>query len=370
MRHAIIGVGAVGHLHARHVAESPDFELVAVVDRNDATASRIGDRHGCPALTDLADLEQFEELDSVTVATPPETHLDVGSACFDRGWNVLMEKPMEVSADRAHLLAKRAREAGKLLGVAHQYRNHKWAKAVKAAIDSGAIGSPLYVIWSLSEFRSEQYYVNTPWKTYEATGLPSVVINQASHDLDLLVWMLGKPVSVLADGALQIHSSGQIDTTAIQIRFESDCLATLVWSLNASRNASFRQLVGTRGMISMPHVRATSFDHDDEIRFGRFGIDAHDGVRLAVPAEQPTLSWDTSGLKRLTRYAANRAKRRLGLIKKDPAEEPQRLMIEQFGRAVRGLDQPLVSASDGLMVATLIEAIARSLADGVAVRLP
>jgi len=297
--------------------------------------------------------------------------LEVGLACLGEGWHVMMEKPLELTGERARRLVRAAASNQLVLAVAHQYRLHAWAQKVKLLIDEGTIGEPLHVIWSLSEFRSERYFEDRAWRadtTYPACG---ILANQAVHALDVLVWMLGNPTEVVGQLGRQVHETGGSDVVMAQIRFESGCLASFTWSINAPRGCGFRLFVGTEGVIRMKSVRSVSYDVDDEVRIARYSVGVGQGVRELPAYEQPRVTWDEPARAGLFRLLYQRTQRRLRLPKRRiDHEAAHRELLSRFGGAIRGSGQPAVTAEDGLKVVVLMESIAASAATGKAVTFP
>lgn len=362
IRYAVIGVGGVGRLHGTIIRELDGFDLVAVVDRNGETAERVAADLGCEALTSLSETAR-RGVEAVSVAVPPATHLEIGLASFENGWHVMMEKPLEVTGRRARQLVDAAESRGLVLAVAHQYRLHGWAQTVKRLIDEGAIGEPLHVVWSLSDFRSDAYFDGPEWKSDTGHPVSGILSNQAAHALDVMMWMLGAPQEVSAMTDRQLHRKGGDDIVMAQVRFRSGCLMSLTWSINAARGIGLRQFVGTKGMILMTNVRSVTFDARDEIRLVRYGVDLRNGVTLLRGYEQPTLELDESGFQRIRRLAGRHLMNRLGLRRPGIDQSaPHRELLVRFGSAIRGSGRPIVSGKHGLRVVELIEAIAASAA--------
>ena len=110
IRYALIGAGSVGGVHGWCINALPQFDLVAVVDPDKAAAEHVAEKYGSTPLSSIADLEDLG-IEAVSVAVPPLLHLPVGEECLGRGWHVMMEKPLELSVERAEALVAASRGA-------------------------------------------------------------------------------------------------------------------------------------------------------------------------------------------------------------------------------------------------------------------
>ena len=190
----VVGVGALGRHHARHLAGMYGAELVGVYDTNIARAAEVALACGCRAFTSLPDLLTCVE--AVSVAVPTLFHHEVGLECLGRGVAVLMEKPIATSLDEADELMAEAKRQGMVLAVGHVER---FNKAVRAALT--VLDRPLYLEGiRLAPFQPRGTDV-------------AVVLDLMIHDLDLANHLVGGAPAIdeyrFADGSAVLAADVQ-----------------------------------------------------------------------------------------------------------------------------------------------------------------
>src|SRR6185312_15373968 len=119
----VVGVGALGRHHARHLAQLPEACLIGVFDTDAGRARTVADELGTTAFPDLDGL--LDQVQAVTVAVPTKAHHEVGARALSRGVPVLMEKPLAATVAEADLLIAAAARAGLQLQVGHIERYNR-----------------------------------------------------------------------------------------------------------------------------------------------------------------------------------------------------------------------------------------------------
>ena len=169
-------------------------------------------------------------------------------AALERGLHVYVEKPIATRISDADRLVATAAQAGRILVVGHQYRTYRGNLRLKQLVDSGAIGDVQRVVWQWLELRAEAYYARDRWRcTWEHAG-GGVLLNQASHDIDLICWLFGPPAEVTAVVGNRGHQHEVEDTAIATVRFHSGVIASLQFS-TWDRCLNYRQIAGERGSI-------------------------------------------------------------------------------------------------------------------------
>jgi predicted dehydrogenase len=205
IRTAVIGVGYLGRFHAQKYAQLEGVELVAVVDTDAATATRVGSELGVEGSTDIAAV--LERVDAISIAVPTPLHHSIGCAALNRGVHVLMEKPIATTVAEARELVAIAAQHQCVLQVGHLER---FNPAILAAVDR--LGTPRFV----------ESHRLAPFKL-RGTDV-SVVLDLMIHDIDLIQDLVGEPIeSIDAVGATIF--SGEIDIVNARIRFRGGCVA-------------------------------------------------------------------------------------------------------------------------------------------------
>lgn len=198
IRFGVIGVGNMGSFYARslHSGAVPRATLAAVAD---ADPARRAAWSGVAAFPDAASLCASGEVDAVIVATPHYDHTVSGVIALEAGLHVLVDKPISVhKADARRLLAAH-RDPRQVFAAMFNQRTDGCFLKIKELLDGGALGEVRRVHWIITNwFRSEAYYASSAWRaTWSGEG-GGVLLNQCPHQLDLLCWLFGSPVNVLA----------------------------------------------------------------------------------------------------------------------------------------------------------------------------
>lgn len=254
IRWGIIGCGDV-----TEVKSGPGFQkatgsaLVAVMRRDGAKAADYAKRHGVPRwYDDAARLISDPEVDAVYVATPPSSHKEYVLAAAAAGKPVYVEKPM--ARDHAECVAMVAAclTAGVPLFVAYYRRAMPRFLKVKELVDSGAIGTPRFVMVTLHQppdenERDESY---RPWRVVPEVAGAGRFLDLASHTLDILDFILGDITDAGGHAANQCGNHGAEDITAGWWAHRGGALGTGVWCFGAHDRVDRNEIVGSKGTLS------------------------------------------------------------------------------------------------------------------------
>lgn len=207
----VIGVGALGRHHARHLATLDDVELVGVYDANPDTAARVAAEVGAPVVHEVDTM--LGQAKAVSIAVPTSAHAEVGLRALERGVSVLMEKPLAATLVEADALVAAAEQAGVMLQVGQIER---FNRAVRAALP--AIENPRYI-------EAERIAPFSP----RGTDV-SVVLDLMIHDLDLLLAFTGSPevTDVRAIGASVLSS--HLDMVNARLELPGGAVASITAS--------------------------------------------------------------------------------------------------------------------------------------------
>ena len=199
LRTAVVGVRGVGRGHVQTVAAHPRADLVVVADLDPDAASAAAEPHGARAFDGLDRmLAEAPELDAIILATPHHLHAPMSLRALEQGLHVYVEKPIATRISDADRIVAAAADAERVLAVGHQYRTFRGNLRLKQIIDGGELGQVQRVVWQWLEARPETYYARDPWRCRWAEAGGGVLLNQASHDIDLLCWLFGPASEVSA----------------------------------------------------------------------------------------------------------------------------------------------------------------------------
>ncbi len=266
-RVAVIGCGVVSVVHFEAIAAIDGAELVGVADLDPATAEAAEERYGVPSATDLESLIAEVSPDVVHVCTPHDAHVPVSLAALQAGIAVLQEKPVACTVAEADRLVDAAENGRTKIGICFQNRYNATSQALRSILDSGELGSVIGASATLMWNRPPAYYTARPWRGRFATSGGGVLINQAIHMLDLLLWLLGDAVTVngsatrrLLDGVVEVE-----DTADMVLQHSSGArsvfFATVANTVDAPVTldiATERATLSLRGDLTVRHADGRS----------------------------------------------------------------------------------------------------------------
>jgi predicted dehydrogenase len=246
------------------------FELAAVCDvvpaagqqAADRAAELLGRRPG--VYTSFAELHRaLPNLDAIIVTTAPDTHAALAVEALRAGVHVMVEKPIALTVRQGLRMVAAAREAGRKLAVAENYRRDPINRLARALIDAGALGRP-FLATQLSSGGGESVII-TPWRHLRKTG--GIVIDMGIHYTDLLEYYLGPIESVVGmsarvderrrDAQGDWHAVDAEDLSVGVARFQSGAIANWLLSLAGRGEGSFsRMIYGTAGSLGIPGDRS------------------------------------------------------------------------------------------------------------------
>lgn len=241
----VVGIGDIATKRViPAIQEEPASKLYGVVSRDREKAEPYGCHHWESLDGALAD----PAVDAVYLATPVALHAPQSVAALNASKHVLCEKPMALRYDEAKLMAAAARNAGKLLGIAYYRRTYPKVHRAIELVRQGAIGKPV-----LAEINCHDWFQNEDgfraWLLDPAMAGGGPLYDIASHRIDLLNFVFGKPVRVTGQRSNTVHGYAVEDSATVLIEYESGVrgIVDVRWHSRVSRD-EFR-IVGTEGDI-------------------------------------------------------------------------------------------------------------------------
>lgn len=216
MNVAIIGAGTIAPLHVRALLNCGQ-RVTAVCDIVPEKAKRLSEEFslGAKVYSDYIEMLNSEEIDVVHVCTSHYLHAPMVCAALERNINVLCEKPLAISYAQLDKIETAVKKSKAVLGVNLQNRFNKSVLYLKRYFANKEIlSAEAHLIWK----RDEKYYGQDEWRGKWATEGGGVMINQALHHLDVLQYICGMPVSVIADVKnYSLRDSIEVEDTAFGI---------------------------------------------------------------------------------------------------------------------------------------------------------
>ncbi len=231
LRAAIIGCGKVGSFHANAFINLDSIKFAAAYDNDMVRAKSYEKQYGIKAYDSVEKMVANERIDIVSICTPHPLHAKPAIEALRAGAHILVEKPLASNLADCDLIINEAKKQGSLVGTVCQRRFYAPCMRVKKAIDEGKLGTPVLGMLTMLGWRDEAYYSSDPWRgSWEHEG-GGVLVNQATHQIDLLQWYLGPVDSLYGAWANFNHPYIEVEDTAVAVlRFKSGALATIVAS--------------------------------------------------------------------------------------------------------------------------------------------
>lgn len=344
-RIGIVGLGKVAHNHAQAVQSLPQTELAGVCSRSIDKSTDFASQYGTRGYSDVRNMVQTEHIEIVIICTPHPAHLAVTIPALEAGAHVLVEKPLASSLTDCDAMLKAAAQTARQLGVISQRRWYAPVERVKKAIDQGKLGKPILATLTQLGWRDQAYYQSDPWRGKWNSEGGGVLINQAPHLLDLLLWFMGEVDSVSALSENLNHPYIEVEDTAVAIiKFKSGALGSIVAS--NSQNP---------GLYSNIHVHGANG--------ASIGVQTDSGsifIAGMTDITDPPLNdlWTVQG--EATSLENMQAQDRAFFKGINPMVYYFAAQIADFIDAVNNQSSPRVSGEDGRRVVALINAIYKS----------
>jgi predicted dehydrogenase len=338
----------IARYHARAIAEIPGTRIAALVSRSPTNAEKLLIETGTPPCPTFATVEEAVDspgVDAVIITTPSGAHLEPALTAAAARKHVVVEKPLEITGPRCRQIIDACDKAGVQLCTIFPSRFADSNVTLKSAVDAGKFGRLTLGEAANKWWRSQAYYDEGGWKGTQALDGGGAVMNQAIHNVDLLLWMMGPAAAVCGLTATLAHERIEVEDTAIAaIRFKS----------------------GALGVIT-----ATTSVHPGYPK----QIAIHGDKGSAVIEQEDVLKWDftpaTAADEEVkTRFAAKVGASGGAADPKAISHEGHRRQLADFVDAVRNHRLPRVDGREGLKSVELICALYESNRTGRLVELP
>ena len=191
---AILGYGKRGAIYARYAKNFPDeFKVVAVAEIDPVKREIAKELHNCPVYEDWKEMLSSDlNADIIAVATQDIDHPEHAVACMEKGFDVLLEKPIATTEEGCEQIVAASQKYGRKVIVCHVLRYTPFYKKVKEVIDSGVLGDimAVYTSENVGYYHQAHSFVRGPWGNKEESS--PMILAKCCHDMDLLAWLIGK----------------------------------------------------------------------------------------------------------------------------------------------------------------------------------
>lgn len=263
VRFALVGCGRIAQNHISAIEKhSERCELVDVCDSDPKALKAAVERTGINGNPDYADMLSNTTADCIILATPSGLHSSQAIMSAKAGKHVMTEKPMATRWADGLAMVKACDEAGVNLFVVKQNRRNATLRLLKMAIEQNRFGRIYMVNINVFWTRPQSYYDSAKWRgTWEFDG--GALMNQASHYVDLIDWLIGPVESVQAYTGTLARNIQVEDTAVMNIRWRSGALGSMnVTMLTHPKNLEGSiTILGEKGTVKVGGVAVNEIQH-------------------------------------------------------------------------------------------------------------
>ncbi|NIA20840.1 MAG: Gfo/Idh/MocA family oxidoreductase [Anaerolineaceae bacterium] len=264
LRFALIGTGLVADFHAKAIIASPECELVGATDLSAERLRAFAEKYDCQAIASLEELLGRKDIDVVNVLTPNATHSALGVRVAAAGKHCLVEKPPDMTLQKAEALIAAFDASGTKLAVCLNCRFRKALAPIREALEEGRFGTLLagdvYMKW----FRPQDYYHLDAWRSSREHGA-GVTVQQAFHYYDLLLHLMGPVRRVWARMENLAHPGVPVeDTTVALLEYANGAHGVMEASTAMYPGSDLRiEINGSKGTAVLVGQHLVKFEFED-----------------------------------------------------------------------------------------------------------
>jgi predicted dehydrogenase len=264
VNYAIVGCGHIAKKHATAINSSENSQLVAVCDTVPERMEYYKEEFNVDTFTDFDALLKDERVNVINICTPSGLHAPLAVKAANAKKHIVVEKPIALTMEDANQIIDACQENGVKLAVVHPNRFRPVMMEMKKLLDDNVLGKISHANATVRWNRNQEYYDQAPWRgTKEFDG--GVLMNQAIHNLDLLLWFMGDIDELYSMEATRLRNIESEDVSTGVIRFKSGALgvveaATTIYPKNLEESIS---IFGENGTVVIGGPNAIKFEHLD-----------------------------------------------------------------------------------------------------------
>ena len=264
MRVGLIGTGAISYKHAQ-AYKNIGYRVTACTDINQESGRKFAAEWGAEFVPTYEEVCRHPNVDYVDLCTFPDFRLEPLKICAETGKHIQVQKPISTNLETAREMVEVARKAGITLGVVSQHRFDDSSIFVAQAIQDGRLGRILqadaYVKW----YRSPAYYSRPIKGSWDVEG-GGALINQAVHQVDVLLWLIGPVTEVFGYWQLAaLHKIQSEDVVCAMMRYANGATGVIQASTAFWPGYSERiEIHGTKGTAIFTGDKLTAWDVEND----------------------------------------------------------------------------------------------------------
>lgn len=281
----VVGCGRISNNHFDAIGKCEGLKLSAVCDVVESRAREAGERLDVPWFISYEVMLSQAHCDIIAIATPSGLHPQHGVQAALAGKHVISEKPMAITLASADALIRACDDSGVHLFVVKQNRLNPPVQLLRRAIDKGRFGRIYLANATVRWTRPQEYYAQAPWRgTWEFDG--GAIMNQASHYVDLMQWLVGPVETVMAKTATLARKIEAEDTGVAVLQFRNGAIGCIeVTMLTYPKNLEGSvTILGEKGTVK---IGGTAVNKIEQWTFADYDDD--DKLVTTASSEPPTV---------------------------------------------------------------------------------
>ncbi len=258
-----LGVISFAHAHVRLycqvIADYPDAQVVACWDDDTARGQQFATQFGLEWLPELDDLLARDDIDAVFIASPTNKHAEHAIAAAKASKHILLQKPMALTLADCDAIIAAVDEAGVKFSLCYQMRCDPVNQQMKKLVEAGAVGDIAVVRrrHAIPLLLDKNWAVPGNWHIDPEQNM-GMFMDDASHAADWFYWMLGAPISVMAEIDNVITRSAPDDNGVALYRFRKGEIGILLNSSTQLAAEATTEIYGSAGSIHQNYGDAPS----------------------------------------------------------------------------------------------------------------
>jgi predicted dehydrogenase len=261
---AIIGAGFAGQWHAKALTGIEQAELRAVYNRSAERGKALANEYNIDWYDNFEKLLSRDDIAVVNICTSSSLHSDFAILAAKAGKHLIIEKPLDVTVDKCDQIIKAVKENNLKLSVIYQNRFKDAVQALHSALDEGRFGKLVLGDAHIKWYRPEEYFKGS-WKGTKKYDGGGALMNQGSHTIDLLQWMMGEVESVNGDVKTLLHDIEVEDVGVATLRFKNGALGVIEGSTAIYPGLDERLgIYGEKGSVEIEGNRIVTWKFREE----------------------------------------------------------------------------------------------------------
>ena len=250
LKFAIVGAGTISIYHVLALQQVPGAELITFFESNEANVNNFKQKFNVPFTASYEKLLANPDIDVMDITLPSGLHSEFGIKAAKAGKHVIVEKPIDITLEKADALIDTCKESGVTLGIISQMRFTDDILKLRKYIEEGKLGTlfegDAYIKW----YRSQAYYESSKWRGTWALDGGGSFINQAIHFIDLLLFVMGPVKWVSAKTRTVAHEIEVEDIGMAMVEFCNGCHGVIQASTAIFPGLPARlEIHGTKGTV-------------------------------------------------------------------------------------------------------------------------